>query len=332
MGNRGCLHDEQGRLLHRRWARDAWVTCILDYKGIRRAIMAPGSYTELFFLDEATALAAGHRPCGTCRKDRYQEFKRRWLAVNGDNLVAGTSAMVAIDRFLHAERVMPNGTQRTWRSTLRGLPGGTMFAVGDSPEIWLVWLGKMLEWSPAGYVCHATLPPATEVDVLTPPSVVNVLANGYVPNVHPTARGGQEPLARSASPLQGATRVANPARLLPEAGEQGVGDREGEARYRLIETPRGKTLYTYFAAILLVTGMIDGQVFPLKKFLGNFSGHEKAGRIRKVSGGYQLTQRGIDYFNDRYSAGNPQKVERSEVEAIARSIRHGGGAGWEPLT
>jgi hypothetical protein len=78
--------------------------------------------------------------------------------------------------------------------------------------------------------------------------------------------------------------------------------------------------------------MIDGQVFPLKKFLGNFSGHERAGRIRKVPGGYQATPRGFDYFNDRYSTGNPQKVGRSEVEAIDRSIRHGGGAGWEPLT
>ena len=294
--------------------------------------MAPGSYTELFFLDEATALAAGHRPCGTCRKDRFQEFKRRWLAVNADNLGVGNSAMVAIDKFLHAERVAPNGIQRTWRSTIRGLPDGTMVDLGESPGVWLLWHGKILEWSPSGYVRHVTRAPETEVDVLTPPSVVNVLADGYVPTIHPTAHGGQQPLAKSDPPVQVATPVRNLPRLSRKAEKQGGIDTASEALYRFKETPRGKTLYTYFAAILLVTGMIDGQVFPLKKFLGNFSGHEKAGRIRKVSGGYQLTPRGIDYFNDRYSAGNPQKVERSEVEAMARSILYGGGGGWEPLT
>ena len=83
MGNRGCLHDDQKRIISRS-KRDAWVTCALSFKGIRRPLMAPGSYTELFFLDEATALAAGHRPCATCRRDRYDAFMAAWSKGNRD--------------------------------------------------------------------------------------------------------------------------------------------------------------------------------------------------------------------------------------------------------
>jgi len=101
--------------------------------------------------------------------------------------------------------------------------------------------------------------------------------------------------------------------------------------YKLKKTPAGKALFTYTAAILRVTGMDEGKVYPLKKFLGNFSGHDQAGRIRKASGGYELTPAGIDYFNDRYNPGSRQHVERSEVEAMVRLIRNGGGPDWEPV-
>jgi hypothetical protein len=101
--------------------------------------------------------------------------------------------------------------------------------------------------------------------------------------------------------------------------------------YKLKKTPAGKSLFTYTAAILKVTGMDQGKVYPLKKFLGNFSGHEKKGRLQKVPGGYQLTPVGIDYFNDRYKSGNAQHVEQSEVEAIMNLIRNGGGPDWVPI-
>jgi hypothetical protein len=98
--------------------------------------------------------------------------------------------------------------------------------------------------------------------------------------------------------------------------------------YKLKKTPAGKALFTYTAAILKVTGMDQGKVYPLKKFLGNFSGHVQAGRIQKEPGGYRLTSGGIDYFNDRYKPGNAQHVEQAEVEAIMNLIRNGGGPDW----
>ena len=101
--------------------------------------------------------------------------------------------------------------------------------------------------------------------------------------------------------------------------------------FKLRKTPGGKALFTYTAAILKVTGMDQGKVFPLKKFLGNFSPHLQAGRIQKAPGGFQLTRAGIDYFNDRYNPGNRQHVDRSEVEVMARLIRNGGGEDWVPV-
>jgi hypothetical protein len=101
--------------------------------------------------------------------------------------------------------------------------------------------------------------------------------------------------------------------------------------YKLRKTPAGKALFTYTAAVLKVTGMDQGKVYRLSKFLGNFAGHVQAGRIQKVPGGYQLTARGIDYFNDLYSPGNRQHIERTEVEAMVRLIRSGGGPDWVPV-
>ena len=101
--------------------------------------------------------------------------------------------------------------------------------------------------------------------------------------------------------------------------------------YKLSKTPTGKDLFTYTAAILKVTGMDQGKVYPLNKFLGNFSGHVQAGRIQKASGGYQLTAKGIDYFNDRYSPGNRQHIDRAEVEAMVRLIRNGREPDWLPV-
>ena len=128
----------------------------------------------------------------------------------------------------------------------------------------------------------------------------------------------------------GTPSAAAAARDPPAASVSGTGavSASGERLYRLEKTPAGSALYTYFAAILIATGMDKGAAYPLKKFLKNFSGHEQAGRIEKAPDGYRLTRAGRDYFADRFEPGNPQRVMRNEVDAMVRVIRTGGAPGW----
>lgn len=124
MGNRGRLHDTQKRIVRLK-QKDAWITCQLSWNGIHRTIMAPDSYTELFFLDEATALAAGHRPCNDCRSERLDAFKRAWAA--GVEGRPGNSTLVSrIDPVLKADRWERSGVQRTYQARLSDLPDGVM--------------------------------------------------------------------------------------------------------------------------------------------------------------------------------------------------------------
>lgn len=178
MGNRGILHDAAGRIL-RRHAHRNWVACAVAFKGRKQEVMAPGHYTQLFFLDEATALAAGHRPCGECRKARYTEFVAVWCAVHGRN-ADGTPVPQAIDRALHAARMVRGGAKMTFRAPLRGLPDGTMVADGDRAV--LIWQGRHLLWSYAGYR-EIEPPDEREVAVLTPAPLVALLAAGWRPEV-----------------------------------------------------------------------------------------------------------------------------------------------------
>src|SRR5262245_59079626 len=110
MGNRGVLHDDQGRIV-RRWQGKRWIACVLEFRGRKRTVMTPGRYTELFFLDEATALAAGHRPCAECQRERFNAFRDAWRRGNG---VAMPPTAPEIDGRLHAERLGPGGSKRTW--------------------------------------------------------------------------------------------------------------------------------------------------------------------------------------------------------------------------
>src|SRR5687767_13925185 len=110
MGNRGCLHDAEGKI-RRPWQLERWIVCLLEFKGRKRTVMTPGHYTELFFLDEATALAAGHRPCAECRRGRFDAFRRALTA--GVQHEAPPQSAVEIDRRLHAQRVGPNRSKRT---------------------------------------------------------------------------------------------------------------------------------------------------------------------------------------------------------------------------
>jgi hypothetical protein len=188
MGNRGCLHDGQRRVV-KQWARNPWVTCALVFKDRRRQLMAPGQYTELFFLDEATALAAGHRPCATCRRDAYEKFKAYWLAANPDLAARTDGTIQSIDRVLHAERVDSVGRKTTWAARLGDMPDGTLVVREGAWEPLLVLRGAAHPWTPAGYGPGRPLPPDTPVQVLTPRSVVKALARGYRPVLHGSAAG-----------------------------------------------------------------------------------------------------------------------------------------------
>ena len=186
MGNRGCLHDEERRVV-KTSARVAWVTCRLEWEGIHRTIMAPKKYTELFFLDEATALAAGHRPCGDCRAERLIEFERAWAA--GVEGRPGEVALVSrIDPVMKLDRADRNGVQRRFTARAGGLPDGVMVQLpGEEGIARLKWRGQYLKWSPSGYGQPKVVEEKSTVTVLTPACTVKVIASGYVPEVHPTA-------------------------------------------------------------------------------------------------------------------------------------------------
>lgn len=181
-GNRGCLHDRDGQI-RRSHSGKLWIACRLEFKGRRRPLLRPGRYTELFFLDDATALAAGHRPCAECRREDYNRFVAAWPG----GLPDGPRAPAFNER-LHAERLR-DGVQRHHEAELDALPDGA-FVLRDGVP-WLV-LGDALRcWTPGGYTDAVSRPSAQRATVVTPPSLVAVLVSGWrptaVPLVHPSA-------------------------------------------------------------------------------------------------------------------------------------------------
>jgi hypothetical protein len=185
MGNRGCLHGLGRELGVSRWRSKLWIGCVLDWRGRRRDPMPPGRWTALFFLDEATALAAGHRPCAYCRRADYADFAQAWRLSAG--LPAGPTA-VEMDARLHAERTDRNRRKRTYVADIAGLPEGVMIRYGHGP--FLLVDGQLRPWSLNGYGRPVRMPSSGPVEVLTPPSIVAALAAGYRPLVHPTAVSG----------------------------------------------------------------------------------------------------------------------------------------------
>jgi hypothetical protein len=181
MGNRGCLHGPDRRLGTSRWRTAAWIGCVLDWRGRRRDPMPPGRWTALFFLDEATALAAGHRPCAYCRRADYLRFAAAWQSAQ--RLPSRPRAPV-MDQILHRERLDPARRKRTYRAPPGELPDGVMIRAAGT--IGLLHGGQFRPWSFQGYAPPAAgLPEVSEV--LTPPSTVAVIAAGYQPMVHPSA-------------------------------------------------------------------------------------------------------------------------------------------------
>jgi len=183
MGNRGgALHDENRTLRRRRWVSRQWICCRLAFKGRHRQVMAPRQYTELFFLDEATALAAGHRPCFECRREDAVAFATLWAKVHGRD---GRAAAGEMDDVLHAERVDARGTKMTYEASLDGLPDGTFIRYEGQP--YLVLAAGIHPWTPDGYQPPLPRQWDGEVEVITPRSIVSVLAVGFTPQVHPSA-------------------------------------------------------------------------------------------------------------------------------------------------
>jgi hypothetical protein len=197
-GNRGCLHDAGGRI-RRRCSVKRWIACRLEFRGWQRGpLLQPGRFTELFFLDEATALAAGHRPCALCRRADYDHLTALWAELH-----PGRRGADAIDAQLHAERLNPGpqrpnaGTERVKHGACRRrlhevalaqLPDGA-FVLRDA-DPYLVLGTELLRWSPAGYTARIARPARERATVITPPSLVELLRTQrtpLVPLLHPSA-------------------------------------------------------------------------------------------------------------------------------------------------
>ena len=184
MGNRGGrIHTDEQRLTRRRWASRQWICCVLDFKSRQRDVWGR-YYTELFFLDEVTALAAGHRPCFECRRKDAEAFASAWQ--QAFKLLRRPRAD-ARDLVLHAER-LTGRAKRRHRRNIDGLPDGTFVALKEGEEgAWAVQGNTLLRWTPKGYDTGKRRPRGTTVDALTPPAIIGVLAAGYRPRWHPSA-------------------------------------------------------------------------------------------------------------------------------------------------
>jgi hypothetical protein len=178
MGNRGLLHNERQEIL-RPFRLKAWITCVLEFKDRKRSVMAPGLYTELFFLDEATSFSAGHRPCFECRRSDAMRFKSCWISGNPEYGFDQRTSINEIDTIIHAERVDRQGGKVTYAASLTDLPTGTF--VIHAGQAHLLADGLLFPWSPFGYGPGIALPGDGRTVVLTPRSVVNAFKSGYLP-------------------------------------------------------------------------------------------------------------------------------------------------------
>lgn len=187
MGNRGVLHDADGTI-QRTWRLKRWILCVLEFRGRKRQVMTPGRYTELFFLDEATALAAGHRPCAECRHARFMDFCDAWRLGKPDDGKSQRPSATEIDDCLHGQRLASARSKRSVRVPLDELPDGAFVTVEAwGKQAYLVKGKLLLAWSPGGYVECKQRPAAEEVLLLTPTSTMRAIRAGYAPEVHASA-------------------------------------------------------------------------------------------------------------------------------------------------
>jgi len=185
MGNRGCLHDERGQI-RRAFQGQRWIICLLEFKNRHNLVMTPGHYTELFFLDEATALAAGHRPCAECQRDRFNLFREFWARANPTLAHDVRPSATVIDAALHAKRLATSAPPRQFCNSIENLPDG-VFITDDEQTAYLVLNQQLLRWTPAGYEDTAHQPINYPARLLTPASIVRTLGAGYPVMIHPSA-------------------------------------------------------------------------------------------------------------------------------------------------
>lgn len=177
-GNRGPLH-KNGSVV-KPWVNKRWLVCVTDGLGPPETFMAPGHHTELFFLDEATALAAGQRPCFQCRKADFSRFIDLFDQVRP----LTRPRAPAMDEILHAERLTPAGDRVLFTADIADLPDGTFLLLDEAP--WLLANGKVHRWSETGYT-ESSPSPTGVVTVLTPRCTVEVIRSGYAPQMDESA-------------------------------------------------------------------------------------------------------------------------------------------------
>jgi hypothetical protein len=187
-GNRGVIHNGQKEIIKNHSVK-YWITCMLEYKEMHRAVMTPNRWTELFFLDEATAFAAGHRPCGFCRHTDFKHFKNLWLEANGEKYgLMKNVKMDVIDNIIHKERLDENNVQKTFSASLQTLPDGVLIKVTENENAYLWHRQNLYQWSFKGYKKIAVFNKNQTVNVLTPIGYVEVFREGYQPKIHFTAQ------------------------------------------------------------------------------------------------------------------------------------------------
>lgn len=177
-GTRGLIHNDKQEIV-RPFKLKQWITCRLEFKGRKRKVMSPGLYTELFFLDEATALAAGHRPCCECRREDFNRFKSYWLEGNPGYHFEKKTSIRVIDDVIHEERMNGKKEKVTYEAPIHEIPSGSFISVDNKP--YLLSEGKLFLWSPSGYDDGIDIPHLGMFEVLTPRSIVNTIRAGYVP-------------------------------------------------------------------------------------------------------------------------------------------------------
>jgi len=182
-GNRGVLHDDEGRIV-RNWQVKRWIACVLEFKGRRRPLLRPGRFTELFFLDEATAFAAGHRPCAECRRASYNAYQTAWA----EGLGTEVPRAGAINKRLHAERIVP-GThrRRLHEGAWPDLPDGAFVRL-DTGRPAVVAGAHLAEWTTEGYRDRHRRPQHGTAQLITPPATVAALRAGYLVQIDDGAR------------------------------------------------------------------------------------------------------------------------------------------------
>lgn len=182
-GNRGCLHDRHGRITERRPPVDQWIVCVLEFKSRRRKLLQHGRFTELFFLDEATALAAGHRPCGECRRADLRRFGAHWPG----QWTRGFALAREIDAALRSERSARASPARRRRlDPARPPADGLMFVrIAEPQRALLAARGRLWAWTPFGYEGPLPWDRPEQALLLTPPSTAAAVERGYAPQIHP---------------------------------------------------------------------------------------------------------------------------------------------------